>query len=380
MEDIATQQPKRSKIFDSIDEIDRYFYGRKMKNFIQGSILVLVVAPLLDELLEVPYDRLTFLATLTFFLYTVVIVLAWLSAWRDDNGNWTWSCAKDRLLTYYETFRDTATTTKTNSRDENLYKLGWWLFFGAICWKGLQNISVFVRKPLEKLTHGYFTRARHFEKTTNHWYWVAMLAGVGIMYYLYRSNPQILQRIKNDLRQLFGRSQSNFSGDMMKIRVVDEDKLVVNSRREEHMQVLASNNTSNLFSDFVSAIKNWSPGKCNYEYEFQNKLYRHLKKSLPGADIELEYPIGDAAHGNKGRADIVINDTILVEMKRDSSAGAVQRAKGQILQYSDIWRNRGPVILLLCDHDYSHAKLSYTSTMVDLNKLERPVMTIVAEN
>jgi len=67
-------------------------------------------------------------------------------------------------------------------------------------------------------------------------------------------------------------------------------------------------------------------------------------------------------------------------MKRDSSAGAIQRAKGQILQYSDIWRNRGPVILLLCNYDYSHAKLSYTSTMVDLNKLERPVLTIVAEN
>jgi len=374
------QKDNRSKFFDTIDNIDRYLYGRKMKNFILGSIMVLVIAPLLDEILEIPYDRLTYLTTFIFFLYTVIIILAWVSAWRDDEGKWTWQCARDRIITYYKTFRDTAATTRTNSRDENLYKIGWWLFFGAIGWKGLQNISVFVRKPFEKLTHTYIMRLRHFEKTTNHWYWVAMLAGIGIMYYLYRSNPLILQRIKKDLRQFFGRNNTHFNGDLMRINVIDEDKLVLNSGYEEHMQVLVSNNTSILFHNFANAIKNWNPGNCHYEYEFQNKLYRHLRKSLPDADIELEYPIGNAAQGNKGRADIVINDTILIEMKRDSSAGAVQRAKGQILQYSDIWKNRGPVILLLCNYDYSHAKLSYTSTMVDLNRLKRPVMTIVTEN
>src|SRR6185312_10198332 len=133
--DTQQQLPRTSRFFDTIDEIDRYFYGRKMKNFIQGTILVLIVAPLLDEVLEVPYDRLTFLATFSFFLYTVIIILAWISAWRDDNGQWTWSCTKDRLITYYETFKDEAVTTRTNSLDENLYKMGWRLFFGGICWK-----------------------------------------------------------------------------------------------------------------------------------------------------------------------------------------------------------------------------------------------------
>ncbi|HTA83453.1 MAG TPA: hypothetical protein VK783_10980, partial [Bacteroidia bacterium] len=292
---MESMQPQRSKFFDTIDNIDRYLYGRKMKNFILGSILVLIVAPLLDELLEVPYDRLTYLATLVFFLYTIIIVLAWVSAWRDDSGNWTWQCAKDRLITYYETFSDTAATTKTNSRDENLYKLGWWLFFGAICWKGLQNISVFIRKPMEKITHTYIMRLRNFERITNHWYWIVMLAGIGIMYYLYRSNPQILQRIKKDLRQLFGGNRTAFNGDMVKVQVENADWLVVNSRQEEHMQVIASNNKSNLFIEFVNALKNWNPGQCQHEYEFQNKLYRHLKKSLPDTHIELEYPIGDAA-------------------------------------------------------------------------------------
>jgi len=88
------QKDNRSKFFDTIDNIDRYLYGRKMKNFILGSIMVLVIAPLLDEILEIPYDRLTYLTTFIFFLYTVIIILAWVSAWRDDEGKWTWQCAR----------------------------------------------------------------------------------------------------------------------------------------------------------------------------------------------------------------------------------------------------------------------------------------------
>jgi hypothetical protein len=100
---------------------------------------------------------------------------------------------------------------------------------------------------------------------------------------------------------------------------------------------------------------------------------------LPDATVELEYPIGDSSIGNKGRADIVINHTILIEMKNDSSASAIQRAKGQIYQYSEIWNHKGPVVLILCDYDYEHARLSFTPTMNDLVKLNRPVMTIVAK-
>ena len=369
-----------SKFFNVIDSIDRYFYGRKMKNFILGSIIVLIVAPILDEFLEVPHDRLTHLATFFFFFYVVVLFLAWISAWRDDQGKWTWACAKSRLRTYYEVFKDAAQETKTNSRDENLYKWGWRLVFGGLCWKACQNLSVFIRKPYESLFHTYAKRLRGFETLTKHWYWVTIIIGIGIMVYLFRTNHSILHRIKKDLLQLFSIKRginSGYNNDLIKI---DADKLVVTAKSDGHISEIAVTDRSSLFNDFAKAMKSWKPGNFHYEYEFQNRLYRHLKKSLPNSNIELEYPIGDTSMGNKGRADIVIDETILIEMKRDSSASAVQRAKGQILQYSDIWRNRGPVILLLCNYEFEHAKLSYSSTMLDLSKLERPVLTIVAEN
>lgn len=372
---------KASRFFNTIDNIDRYLYGRKMKNFLWGSILVLLIAPFLDELLEVPHDRLTYLSTLLFFMYVLVIFLAWISAWRDDQGKWTLARTKSRLVTYYQTFRDTAAETKTKSRDELLYRLGGFLFLGAIGWKACQNLSVFIRKPMESISHRYIMRLRNFERITNHWYWIALLVGLGIMIYLYKSNPQILKRIKNDLKELFGRSKTGYhNNEAIKFQTGNQENLIVASKRDDHLNALTSSNRSILFNEFVTSMKSWTPINCRYEYEYQDKLYRHLKRTMPEATIELEYPIGHSSTGNKGRADIVINDTILIEMKREYSAGSVQRAKGQILQYSDIWKNRGPVILLLCNYEYEQAKLTFAPTMIDLNKLERSVLTIVAEN
>ena len=65
-------------------------------------------------------------------------------------------------------------------------------------------------------------------------------------------------------------------------------------------------------------------------------------------------------------------------MKRDSSAGAIQRAKGQIFQYSEYWHEKGPVILVLCDFDYEKAKLAFSSTMENLMTLQRPALVFVA--
>lgn len=369
-----------TKLLDTVDTIDRKFYGRRMKFFMWGCIIVLIVAPLLDELLGVKQDRITYFSTLTFLIFVLIVVLAFTSAWRDDTGNWTWDRAKSRLQTYYETSKDQLQATKTNSQDENLYKLGQYLFFGGVAWKAFQNLSVFVRKPIETLFSTRLTSFRNFEHFTNHYYWVALILGIAVITYLYNKNPQIVERIKNELRQLFGSDNidTKYKVEVVKISQNINCDLVINSKREEHVTATISSSTSVLFIDFIAALQSWNPQKANYEYQYQDRLYRHLRKHLPDASIEMEYPIGENHLGSRGRADIVVNDTILIEMKRDSSAGAIQRAKGQISQYSEIWKDKGPVILLLCDYEYEQARLAFTPTMNDLAKLQRPALTIVA--
>ncbi len=370
-----------TNFFDSIDKVDRYLYGSKMQYFSWGIVSVLILAPILDWFLEVPHDRLTYLSTLLFLAFVITVSLAWISAWRDDEGNWTWKRAKSRLATYYATIKDTAIETRTNSSDELLYRIGKFAMMIALVWKAFQNLSVFLRKPLEHFTGHDRHGMRHFERTANTYYWVILLIGIGIIIYLYKKNPQILNRIKNELRQLFGNQSGigeKYHNEVARIDNSSHIDLVLNTQQKDHVQLIVTQNKSLLFNDFIVAMERWKPVNCHYEYEFQDKLFAHLRKSMPEAVIEMEKPIGEKSLGNRGRADIVINDTILIEMKRDTSASAIQRAKGQIMQYSHIWKDKGPVILLLCNYEYSHAKLSYTPTMQDLMKLERSALTLVA--
>lgn len=203
-----------------------------------------------------------------------------------------------------------------------------------------------------------------------------IVSGVALLAYLYKKNPAILNRITNDIKASFN---SNEITVVPTFHPSPSGRLVINAKNDEHIGTAVSFNSSQMFKDFVNALHSWQPRGAYYEYELQDRLYRHLKKNMPGASIEMEYPVGSAELANRGRADIVINRSILLEMKRDDSAGAIQRAKGQISQYSDIWKGKGPVVLVLCDFDYTHADLAFHSTMVDLAKLERSVLTIVAK-
>jgi hypothetical protein len=170
-----------------------------------------------------------------------------------------------------------------------------------------------------------------------------------------------------------------YHNEVVRIKSDNPEELVINVKIDNHIRLVVTQSKSQLFNDFVNVLSEWNPRNCYYEYEFQDKLCAYLRKKMPGALVESEVPIGDSSIGNKGRADIIINDTILIEMKRDTSAGAIQRAKGQILQYSEVWKDKGPVVLLLCDYEYDHARTSYSSTITSLHQLDRPALAIVAK-
>jgi hypothetical protein len=371
-----------TQLFNKADSIDRKLYGKRMKIFIIGCFVVLLGAPLVDYFLNTD-DLITFTATFILLIFILVLVFSFIGSWRDDSGNVTWNRTKSRLKTYYEIFNDTVANTRTSSQAEFLYKFGQYLFFGGIGWATFKNLSLFVRKLFWYSLGIKIGPLMTFEKFTSQYYYVPILSGIGIIIYLYNKNPLIFERIKLELRQFVGNSNSKdtkYKTEIVTITSNPTIDLVVNPKEGQQFNSVTALSNSLLFNDFALAIKNWNPRDSYYEYEYQDKLLRHLRKALPDASIDSEYPIGEKQLGTKGRADIVINDTILIEMKRDSSAGAIQRAKGQIAQYAEAWNNKGPVILLLCDYSLEHAKNAYFSTMQDQMKLGRPVLTILAKS
>ncbi len=87
-------------------------------------------------------------------------------------------------------------------------------------------------------------------------------------------------------------------------------------------------------------IESWQPVNCHTEKQFENSLMIKLQKELKGIKIQSQYGSG------RQKVDIVVNDKIPIEIKKDlKSSSALQRTIGQLEQYLKSWET---VILVLC--------------------------------
>lgn len=97
---------------------------------------------------------------------------------------------------------------------------------------------------------------------------------------------------------------------------------------------------------------------------------------MPGANPQRERPVGNRAEGTAGRADLVVSDAVLIEMKRGLTTTSAQRAVGQVRMYARAWHN-GPLILLLCDADPAIVQQFLGREMMTLRN-EAPVLVVLA--
>ncbi|MCJ7479089.1 MAG: hypothetical protein MUP63_02820 [Candidatus Nanohaloarchaeota archaeon QJJ-7] len=92
-----------------------------------------------------------------------------------------------------------------------------------------------------------------------------------------------------------------------------------------------------LFNDVLKEVENWNPTKeYNHESKFQNELKEVLDKQLnsEGRGImgrQKDIPV-DRERG-KSNADLAVDDTVGIEMKRNLSNSQVDRLSGQIDKY-----------------------------------------------
>jgi hypothetical protein len=361
--------------FDKFDSIDRALYGKRLTLFVWGALIVLIISPIFDALFEVSRDRVTYWTTLLYLIFLLVLLLSWISIWRDDEGNFTRKRFLFQLKMYLQSFNDSIKENKGKTWEEYLYQAGSVFIVASICWRALQNVSVFIRKPIEALFECKIGLFRSFETVTHNYWWILLSIGIALIVipFFFRSNFH--EKIWRDIKCLLFNWRRK--GEKVGVIKTKEVGFVIDVTDKQQVSSIIKSNQYHLFKELVSALQKWNPRNCYYEYEFQIKLQRHLGRHLSESIIEREKPIGSKEDFNRGRADIIIDDTILIELKKDTCAGAVQRAKGQIGQYAEIWRQKGPVILVLCNYDYTHAKATFTSVMSDLNKGDKNALTFV---
>lgn len=108
-------------------------------------------------------------------------------------------------------------------------------------------------------------------------------------------------------------------------------------------------------------LTEWKPNAFNLtEKEQEQALLAWLQKRLPGVPIVAQYGIA------KGKADIVIEDTHVIELKLgfdETSVAEFDRCLGQLERYKQKWvkKDRGSVYLVVVGQsDAEFGDLLYT--------------------
>lgn len=94
------------------------------------------------------------------------------------------------------------------------------------------------------------------------------------------------------------------------------------------------------FGSVCKSINEWQPTDCMTEKDYEKSLFIELQRKFKDKKIISQYGSG------KQRVDIVVQDKIPVELKKDLKTNAVlQRTIGQIEQYLKNWEC---LVLVLC--------------------------------
>lgn len=130
-----------------------------------------------------------------------------------------------------------------------------------------------------------------------------------------------------------------------------------------------------VLRDLLTHIDGWPKRKRQYETVYCSELQRHLLRRVKRWRVDREKPIAVKLAGMRGRADLIIEDTLLLELKRSLITGTSDRAVGQIKRYCDVW-TRGPVILVLIESIPPEQKARLHADMHALRSTGRQVLVL----
>lgn len=127
----------------------------------------------------------------------------------------------------------------------------------------------------------------------------------------------------------------------------------------------------------IYILARWKPRASEREAGYERSLVRFLERNMPGIDAQTQLPF-QAEDGTRGRIDIVLDEVVAIELKRDLRISAdADRAVGQVLKYAASWR-RGPVLLLLCEASAEVADLPVLKRIAELREGGRSLFVVAA--
>jgi hypothetical protein len=288
---------------------------------------------------------LTAASTWLFTLLLFILVTARIGSWRDDEGNWSLALLGQRISAWFDDMGE-FTTAGGSLMVQGLGKAA--AFLGLLV-LGLRNTLMLLLLVANELFGAPLATLDAAEGTMS---WIGTVSfAVGSLLIVFawlriRSTGKMQGLVLDE----DGKAQ-------LKNSILGLPPLIDCSNAQE-LRALIEKSSHPLLKELLEALAAWKPRNSNNEQAYQASLYRTLRRRMPGANPEKERPIAADTPELRGRADLVIGDSILIELKARLTKSTAHRAIGQLRMYARAW-TQGPIVLVVCgDRNHAHQLLS----------------------
>jgi cbb3-type cytochrome oxidase subunit 3 len=311
----ATPKNAATHIFDKFDYLDSKLYGRRRDALLLLGYFVILVTPQIDDYLNIGLNSICYVSTVFYFIFVSIVLCGLVGSWRDDSGNWTCKRTKSRLQAYHSICKYHLRFNKKNTILDRAYTFWRSMFFVGVLWQMLNNVCLFFRKPIEALFQEEIFWVRDFEKFTNDYAWTLIFLSIIFIAIIFKLSKRLSERINNDAFLFGGKPLSINRINKAEKNIYMPLDQIIYSRNRIQAITFNSNHNSMLVNEFLAVMVNWSVESNQDNYLNQDNLYHHLRKNMPKAKINTEFPNTKIINGNRPRIDIVINEVIYISFK-----------------------------------------------------------------
>ncbi len=318
--------------------LDALLGGRRFRVLAYASLLVMG-APVLDGFLQsaadLHYRVFSILAPLLFVLLIGVVVVARIDALRDGDG-WQSALLASQVKLAWGAVEDWFDRVVSSSSAQRAIDIGQVVF----------GVGLFLTAVISLATSWTYSE-----------FWLIGLVpySAGLALAIWGRYKLKEQGSKTGLI-VAPEQRTQLTASINALPPVldgsDKDALAHHAERSFHP----------LTSAVLDVLSKWRPRGCSSEKEFQAKLLAKLVRELPHTEPAQEVWIDKAA-----RVDLVLGQSLIIEMKVAPGTPELDRAESQVKRYLQSWQ-KGPIVLLILRSSSNDIGARVGSTIAELRR------------
>lgn len=356
-----------------IKKIDYWIEPIKFRLTFWLSALV-IVSPFTSWLFD--NNIIEIILTTVYTCYMILLFILTLNRFENDEGQFAVGPAFSR---YVEVLKNSWGEVSSSIKDRSImqYLFGKKLIYIGIIWWASTEFFQFIRFILIDFTSASGEMSMKLIRLGSSLSLPIIIVGIILLYLASKKNKDINDILKGDWKYLtFAASRPGIVKRDYKIALKDQFVFDLSKKTSDDLKEL-KNRISKDLREIMDVISAWQVRRYEFEWQYEDSLVRKLKREFPLYEIIKQFPIKTLG-GKNNYLDIVINDSIVLELKRDTKTSSINTGTEQLIRYSTIWKDKGPIILVLCRGDLKNRDVDLNNFFITNKKINS--FAVLAKN